>query len=202
MTRGLQQRSRTTIAEVTDAAHQLFGATGFTGIGIDDVAHACGRTKGAIYHHFPTKEALFEEVFRIEQRRIADLVADATTSTDPLTALTDGTATYIHEIANNPGAARITLLDAPTVLGFEKWRHCDEGPFRTMLHHSVAAAIDTGHGHGPGTDLDALTDTLLGAVTEHALVIATSPHPPALAEPRARACAMLIRALLDPAEPT
>jgi len=192
----VQQRSRATIAAVLDAAHGLFGTAGFAGVSIDDVAVACGKTKGAIYHHFATKEALFEEVFRIEQRRIADVVTTAATSTDTATALGEALTAYIDEIATNPRAARITLLDAPTVMGFERWRRCDDGPFRTMLHDTLAAIARSGRLDASDVPLEAVTDTILGAVTENALVIATSPDPEALREPRARACVALVRGLL------
>lgn len=191
----VQQRSQATIAAVLGAAHELFGSAGFAGVGIDDVARACGRTKGAIYHHFATKEALFEEVFRLEQRRIADLVAAAADG-DVATGFADGVAAYFDEIATNPGAARITLLDAPTVLGFERWRRCDDGPFRAMVAGALAGLARSGRLDAGDADLEALTDAVLGAITESALVVATSTDPRALGEPRARACNVLVRGLL------
>jgi AcrR family transcriptional regulator len=193
----VQRRSRETVAAVLEAARDLFGSAGFTAVSIDDVALACGRTKGAIYHHFATKEALFEEVFRTEQRRIADLVATAATSTDTARALAEALEAYIEEIATNPRAARITLLDAPTVMGFQRWRRCDDGPFRAMLHDTLTALARSGRLDAPDTDLEALTDAILGAVTENALVVATSPNPGALSRPRARACTALVHGLLD-----
>lgn len=197
----MQQRSRATITAVLDAAHHLFGTTGFAGVGIDGVALACGRTKGAIYHHFATKEALFEEVFRVEQRRIADLVAAAATSPDPTTALAQGLTAYVEEIATNPRAARITLLDAPGVLGHERWRRCDDGPFRAMLDGTLAAIARSGGLDGLDVERDAVTDLILGAVTETAFVVATSPSPEALGRSRARACVALVHGLLRPPEP-
>lgn len=192
----VQQRSRATAAAVLDAARERFGTEGFAGVGIDDVALACGRTKGAVYHHFATKEALFEEVFTAEQRRIADLVVAAATSTDTRTALTQGLTAYIEEIATNPRAARVTLLDAPTVLGYERWRRCDDGPFRALLHATLTAITRDA---GRDVDVDALTDLVLGAVTETAFVVATAPDPAALSGPRARACTALVHGLLAPA---
>ena len=198
----MQQRSQATIAAVLEAARELFGTAGFAAVGIDDVALACGRTKGAIYHHFATKEALFEEVFRIEQRRIADVVVTAatstTTSTDTATALGEGLTAYIEEIATNPRAARITLLDAPTVLGFERWRRCDDGPFRAMLNGALAVIARSGRLDALDADLEAVTDALLGAVTETAFVVATAPDPEPLVAPRTRACLALVHGLLRP----
>jgi AcrR family transcriptional regulator len=191
----MQQRSRETIAAVVRAARELFGKDGFAQVSIDDVARACVRTKGAVYHHFDTKEALFEEVFRLEQRRIADVVAAATTSRDAVDALGEGITAYLDEIASHRSAARITLLDAPVVLGYQRWRSCDDGPFRTMLVATLETIADSGRLRNPD-DLEAAADAILGAVTETALVIATSDASHAVAEPRARACRAIVNGLL------
>ncbi len=94
------------------AARQCFAADGFELVTIDAIAAECGRTKGAVYHHFGSKEALFEAVFAAEQRRLADLVVGRTTTADPVRALQDGVVTYLTCIADDHDAARITLLDA------------------------------------------------------------------------------------------
>ena len=125
MTPPQQQRSEATVAAIVAAARELFGRHGFSAVSLDSVADECGRTKGAIYHHFATKEVLFEEVFTHEQRRLADDVVAAATSSDPLDSFTEGIAHYLSLIAADPIACRITLLDAPTVLGWMRWRSCD-----------------------------------------------------------------------------
>jgi AcrR family transcriptional regulator len=192
----VQQRSRETIAAVVDAAHELFGSNGFAQVSVADVALACGRTKGAVYHHFETKEALFENVFRLEQRRIAGVVAAATSSLDPVEVLEEGITAYIDEIAANQSAAQITLLDAPVVLGYQKWRNCDNGPFRSMIAATLKSIARSGRLRNVD-DLDAAADAILGAVTETALVIATSNDPQATARPRARTCRSIVSGLLD-----
>jgi hypothetical protein len=129
---------------------------------------------------------------------LGHVVAISASSTDTAKALAEALTAYIEEIATNPRAARITLLDAPTVMGFERWRRCDDGPFRAMLTDALAVIARSGQLDSLDADLEAVADAILGAVTENALVVATSPNPRALSEPRARACVALIRGLLHP----
>ena len=64
------ERRAATQAKVIEAALRLFGAAGFDAVTVDDIAAAAGVAKGAVYHHFKSKEALFEAVF---ERASADL---------------------------------------------------------------------------------------------------------------------------------
>lgn len=168
-----QHRSLESEGQILAAARDRFADDGFDLVTIDAIAADCGRTKGAVYHHFKSKEALFEVVFGTEQRRIADEVANQTAPLDPVQALQEGIVRYLTLIASDPGAARITLLDAPGVLGWQKWRSCDDGPFRAML---VAAfdSIDAVGRLRSGLAPDLLAELILGATTEAALIIATS----------------------------
>ena len=163
-------RSAASVEGLVAAARRRFGELGYEATSIDDVARDAGRTKGAVYHHFPDKRALFERVFAVEQQALAAEVARSTT-------LAGGIATYLRAVASTPTAARITLLDGPAVLGWARWRSCDDGPFRTMLRSSVEAQEALVQRY----DLDVLTDLLLGAVTEAAQQIVASDDPPATA---------------------
>src|SRR5918994_4120086 len=48
---------------LVDAGRRLFGEKGFRGTSVEDLARDARVTTGALYHHFPTKTALFEAVF-------------------------------------------------------------------------------------------------------------------------------------------
>ena len=162
-----QARSAESVDGLVAAARERFGEFGYEGTSIDEIARDAGRTKGAVYHHFPDKRALFERVFAAEQQALAAVVARSTT-------LAGGIATYLRTVASTPAAARITLVDGPVVLGWARWRSCDGGPFRTMLRRS----LDAHQALAQRYDLDLLTELLLGAVTEAAQQIATAADPP------------------------
>ena len=154
------------VADIVEAARRRFGEVGYEGTSIDEIAADVGRTKGAVYHHFADKRDLFQQAFVAEQRHIATIVARAGD-------LPRGVSAYLRTIATSPGSARITLTDGPVVLGWAAWRSCDEGPFRAILRASLA----TYEGLDQHYNLDQLTELLLGAISEAAEQVATSPRP-------------------------
>lgn len=191
MSRPRQRRSEETVEAITASAREKFGREGFSAVNLESVAAACGRTKGAVYHHFATKEVLFEEVFRREQRRLAHDVVAATASTDPVDSFGKGIGHYLSIVAGDPIAARITLLDAPSVLGWVQWRTCDGGPFRRLCHAALDQVVQAGRLRSDQAP-ELLADVLLGAITEGALIVATATDPPAAARHVADCCTSLI----------
>jgi AcrR family transcriptional regulator len=161
-----QARSAAAVGEIVRAARDRFGDQGYEATSIDEIAADVGRTKGAVYHHFVDKRALFDHVLAVEQREIAAIVARADT-------LSDGVTAYLRTIARRTGAARITLVDGPQVLGWARWRACDDGPFRSMLRR----ALDASPALADRYDLDLLTELLLGAITEAAQHVVAARNP-------------------------
>ena len=58
----MQQRSEETHNKIISAATQLFSKTGYDATGVAEICQAAGVSKGAFYHHFPTKLAVFMEL--------------------------------------------------------------------------------------------------------------------------------------------
>jgi AcrR family transcriptional regulator len=54
-----QQRSEETRANILDAAVRRFAISGYDAASVDDICSEAGVSKGAFYHHFPTKQAVF-----------------------------------------------------------------------------------------------------------------------------------------------
>ena len=182
-----QARSAHVVADIVAAARRRFGDVGYEATAIDDIAADAGRTKGTVYHHFTDKRDLFQQAFVAEQRHLAAIVARGGD-------LPRGVAVYLRAIATSPGSARLTLVDGPVVLGWTAWRSCDDGPFRSMLRGSLA----TYEGLGERYDLDQLAELLLGAITEAAEHVATSPHPTKTARSYATQLERMIGAITDP----
>jgi AcrR family transcriptional regulator len=55
----MQQRSEETQARILDAAVRRFSISGYNGASVDEICSDAGVSKGAFYHHFPTKQAVF-----------------------------------------------------------------------------------------------------------------------------------------------
>src|SRR5258707_2722564 len=128
MAKQAERRAATTKA-ILKAGRGLFGERGFAATTIDDIAESAQVAKGAVYHHFATKEAVFEAVFDVVSR---DLVADidrmVRTEKDVLAAMVAGTQHYFAACAEGP-ACQIILRDGPAVLGWERWRGNDAPDF-------------------------------------------------------------------------
>src|SRR5690348_17964621 len=90
-------RSAATIADILAAARKLFAGEGFDGTSIDDIAAKAGVAKGAVYHHFDSKEAIFTRVLEDVQAEIAALPPSAAmrTLSDPLDLIAAGTLHYL-----------------------------------------------------------------------------------------------------------
>lgn len=58
----MQQRSEETHARILEAASLIFSKNGFDATGVAEICQAAGVSKGAFYHHFPTKQAVFMEL--------------------------------------------------------------------------------------------------------------------------------------------
>ncbi len=187
MTDGRRLRGAATRERLLAAARELFGSNGYEATPIEDVLASAGVARGALYHHFPSKSALFdavaEEVF-VEIARRTD--AAARTGADALERIRRGAQAWL-EMALDPGVQRITLLDPQTVLGWERWRGLDErhtlGGLRTgFAQLESEARIPEGEG-------ELFAHLLLAALNEAALFIAFSPDQ--------RAALMTARSTVD-----
>ncbi len=172
----LAERSEASIEALLRVARQTFGERGYAATSLDGLAADARMTKGAVYHHFGSKEALFEEVFRCEHRAMIALVmAKSRPAKNPVDAILRGVRAYFQAILD-PLARRILLQDGPSVLGWERWRRCEEPGFQQLMEMSLSAAAK--HGLlGAGVHPADTAVLLLGATTEGALTIAHSGDP-------------------------
>jgi AcrR family transcriptional regulator len=120
-----EERTRTTRRALISAARQRFEAHGYAGTNLDDIAELAGVTKGALYHHFPTKRALYEAV-------VVDIHDELGANSDRRANKADNawdrfveTFVAFLEITPEPGI-RLLMVEAPAVLGYERWREIDD----------------------------------------------------------------------------
>jgi AcrR family transcriptional regulator len=111
-----QARSDATRTSLIAAARQAFIAHGYAGTSTPDLVEAAGVTRGALYHHFADKEALFRAVVEAEQAAVAAEIEAAPGEGSPVEALIAGGEAYLAAMAV-PGRTRLLLIDAPAVLG-------------------------------------------------------------------------------------
>lgn len=161
------ERREATIAALDRAARQLFETGGFARTTVDDIVAKAGVAKGAFYHHYDSKEALFTKVLEGVQLAVAREVATiAAKSADPVERLRVGLRVYI-EACERPNVRQILLIDGPTVLGWIRWREIDDQFFGEMTRRTVAAALGS---NATATHIQAVASLIAGAFAEAAMV--------------------------------
>jgi AcrR family transcriptional regulator len=166
-----------TRAALVAAGRQLFGTSGFAATSVEDIARAARVTTGALYHHFPTKAAVFEAVF--EQVHGDLLAASVTAAAGAATAvdlLAAGFGAFLDKVLE-PEVQQIIITDGPAVLGLARFIELDE---RYGLAATVAA-LEAANAAGAlrVDDPPMLARLLFGALTRAGLLIASSPEPAA-----------------------
>jgi AcrR family transcriptional regulator len=169
------ERTETTRAALIAAGRRLFGRHGFAEASIEDLAREAGMTRGALYHHFDSKEALFEAVFEsVELELITSAGRAAAKANDAWASLLAGCRSFL-EAASDAEVQRIVSIDGPSVLGWAKWREIEERYALGALRASLDAAAKQGFLRG--RDTETLAYMLLGALTEATLVLGSGARP-------------------------
>lgn len=176
-----EERSEATRAQLIGTATELFAARGYAGVGTEDVVRGAGLTRGALYHHFADKRELFAAVHERQERElvagIAARMADAAESaSDPVELLEIGMRAFL-DACLRPAVLRITLQDAPTVLGWARWREVSEQYGLGMTISALQAAMDAGALRRQA--VRPIAHLLLAALAEAAQLIAHAPDPSA-----------------------
>jgi AcrR family transcriptional regulator len=169
-----QQRSAATRQALTSAARRLWAARGFAGVGTPEIAQAAGVTRGAMYHQFADKAALFRAVLEaVEQdvmRRLAGAVAASGAAT-PAAALRAAVDQWLL-ICLDPEVRQLVLLDGASVLGWETFRDLTQRYSLGMAEQLLAEAMNAGQ--LATQPVRPLAHILIGALDEAAMVIATA----------------------------
>jgi AcrR family transcriptional regulator len=166
------ERSNATIGAILAAARKLFATKGFDSTSIDDIGSKAGVAKGAVYHHFASKEAIFTRVLEEVQAQIAATPppASARKIADPMDTIAAGVQRYLNA-ATAPDVKRILLIDGPAVIGWLKWREIDDRFFGAGARRAVAYLLSKESGD---KEVEVLTHLIMGAVMEAALVCANA----------------------------
>lgn len=187
-------RGEATRGQLIAVARRMFAERGYEDTSIEAVLREAGVSRGSLYHHFASKEALFEAVAEDVETTVGTQTIAATAGADgPVAALRAGFLAWVR-LAGDPEVQRILLIDGPSVLGWERWRAMEErhafGAIRMVLQ--VAA---------PQAQLrpelvDTLAHVLLASVNEVALLVARSEDPEAAMKEGEDAIDELLRRLL------
>ncbi len=148
------------------AALKVFARKGYHKGIVDDIVRASGTSKGAIYHHFPTKEALFLALVDEFSNHLATAVAQVIESRHGALGKVEGALqAALETFARHRELARILLLEAVS-LGptYEAKRAEVHNRFAALIKGYLDQAV--GEGSIPPLNTEVATLAWLGAVNE------------------------------------
>lgn len=163
------ERSAETKSRLIAAARELFVEKGFAGTSTPQIVRRAEVTRGALYHHYADKAALFRAVLMVESEAIGQAIGRVGDVPD---ALAKGSAAYFSAMAV-PGRARLLLVEGPAVLGAAEIDAMDGGGGRAALRAGLAATSDGFR----EAELDALASVLSAGFDRAALAIAEGAAP-------------------------
>ena len=139
--------SEATRAALLEEATTLFAERGYAATSLEHVASATRVTRGAVYHHFAGKQALFEAVLDAQEKLAIEEIAAAATASDPWDAAMLALDAFLDKCCD-PTYGRLVWQEGPTALGWHRWRECEEKYAYGLVERFVRALIDAGYIEG------------------------------------------------------
>jgi AcrR family transcriptional regulator len=168
-----QERREATRGRIVQAARELVVERGYDAVSTSDVLDRAGVSRGALYHHFDSRQALLAAVLEaLELDIIGQLGAAASGAPDPLSALQLGMQWYLDESLRSVELQRVGILEGRKALGWEAWRATISPHGLTLLTQTLQAGMDTGHVRA--MDPEPLAYMLLAALHECCGLILTA----------------------------
>ena len=137
-----QQYSSSTKRALIEVATSQFTDHGYGGTSLDSIVAGARVTKGALYHHFSGKQAVFEAVFvKVEDDAAKRIKASLRGSRDPWEKALAGLRAFL-EIVQDPTYQRIVIQDGPAILGYERFREQEERSSYGIVQEIVGAVLE------------------------------------------------------------
>jgi AcrR family transcriptional regulator len=137
-----QQYSSSTKRALIDVATEQFSDHGYGGTSLDAIVAGARVTKGALYHHFSGKQALFEAVFaKVEDDASKQIKAALKGSRDPWEKALAGLAAFL-EVVQEHTYQRVVIQDGPAILGYERFREQEERSSYGIVQDIVGSVLE------------------------------------------------------------
>jgi AcrR family transcriptional regulator len=130
---------------ILDGAFQAFTKGGYRDTAIDDIAAAAEISKGGIYFHFPTKEAIFRELMRTTADKLIEKVETAVAAeSDPIREAEVALATVLEVFAGHRTMARLFFEAGAGGRGFQAETNALHDRFARLIQSYLDDAIAQG----------------------------------------------------------
>ena len=188
------QHAEATRGAVLAAARRSFGRKGYAQASVDEIAAAARVTKGAVYHHFADKEALFRAVHAVVEAEAQARAAAAARDPEepPIDQILAVVNAYL-DVALDEEIRRITLIDGPALLGLEPDGPADQQAGYMEVRLFIATAI--ARGQIIDLDPDLLAHLIGGLALQGGLLIARASDRDAARATLGRALEVMLRGL-------
>src|ERR1700712_2167584 len=172
-----QQYSASTKGALVEIAEELFTEHGYANTSLDAIVAGARVTKGALYHHFSGKQALFEAVFeRVEGDSSKTINKALRGHRDPWEKAQAGLRSFL-EVVQQPRYRRIVIQEGPAVLGYERFREQEErSTFATVLD-IVKSVLTAGTWELDEAMMQTFARIFFGAMSSAGESVATSEDP-------------------------
>ncbi len=172
-----ERQAEATREQLVAIARELFVEQGFAATAIDEIVQRAGLAKGALYHHFSGKDALFKAVYDVVLDETAEaVIAAAVAESQPWDAVRAGLSAFL-DACLRPDFRRIVIIDSVAVMAANSWEGGIEGVELPMLRVVLTPLVASGA--LPGVTVDPLAHVALGGLYGSALYIARAADPQA-----------------------
>lgn len=169
-----ERQAEATRQLLVSVARERFTERGYAATSVEEIIRRAGVARGALYHHFAGKEALFRAVYEAVQADTASRVmAAALAGADPWAGVRTGLSAFL-DACLEPEFRRIVVLDSVPVLAQGVWEGGIEHNELPMLRTVLTPLVETSL---PGVPVEPLVHVALGGLYGAALYIARSPDP-------------------------
>lgn len=176
-----QQYSASTKRALIDVAEEQFTEKGYAATSLDAIVGGARVTKGALYHHFSGKQALFEAVFeRVETDASRAIQKALRGHRDPWEKARAGLRAFL-EVVQEPRYRRIVIQEGPAVLGYERYREQEERSTFGNVLDIVRAVVSAGTWELDEDMLQTFARIFFGAMSSAGESVSAAPDPIAAA---------------------
>ena len=160
------EQSRSRRERILDAAFSAFAKRGYRDTAVDDIAAAAETSKGGIYFHFPSKEAIFRELMETTADKLVTRVERAVAlESEPVAKAEAALRTVLATFSGHRTMARLLFLDA---IGAGRLFQVESNALHDRFARLIAGYLDEAVAAGviPPLDTQVTSVVWFGALNE------------------------------------
>jgi AcrR family transcriptional regulator len=146
-------------SELVRVAREQFSVHGYDGVSMAEIARAAGLQKSSLFHHFPTKDALYRAALESVVAEGLSVVQQWMHATGPWAERLDNMAMGVTRAVAEPARARLLLRELMTAAGNREAGDAIQGVFDVAIRFFEDGAAA---GAWPAADFRHLAITQLG----------------------------------------